>query len=29
MHEVDDEAKERLQKYHKAWKRLTAKRDGV
>jgi (p)ppGpp synthase/HD superfamily hydrolase len=28
MHEVDDKAQERLKKYHKAWKRLTAKRDA-
>jgi hypothetical protein len=28
LHEVDDKAQERLKKYHKAWKRLTAQRDG-
>jgi (p)ppGpp synthase/HD superfamily hydrolase len=27
MHEVDEKAAERLRKYHKAWKRLAAKRD--
>jgi (p)ppGpp synthase/HD superfamily hydrolase len=27
MHEVDEKAADRLRKYHKAWKRLAAKRD--
>jgi (p)ppGpp synthase/HD superfamily hydrolase len=29
MPTVDEKAHERLEKYHKAWKRLTAKRDGL
>jgi (p)ppGpp synthase/HD superfamily hydrolase len=28
MQDVDEEALERLKKYHEAWKRLAAKRDG-